>query len=253
MNILIIAGNVFLDARHNKVLHIAGGFAAILILFSFFMGEVSLYQNIKVVKDIGMATISIFGVFVAIFLGVNSLYKELQYRTIYTIVSKPVQRFEILLGKYIGMMAVLAAVVSLMTVYLYAILLFLESHFDVSLIPAIALILAEVWIVAAIAVLFSSFSTPFLSGFFTAGLFLVGRISHELGQFGERSKNELFKFFATHLQKIYDLEAFNLRTEVVHQLPVYRGDFFYPLSYAFFSILLLLACAFFFFHKRDLK
>src|SRR4051794_9193476 len=96
-----IASLTFSEARHNKVLHIALGFAGLLILFSLFMGEVSLSQNEKVVKDVGLASISIFGTFVAIFLGVNTLYKELEQRTIYSIVSKPVSRHEILVGKYL--------------------------------------------------------------------------------------------------------------------------------------------------------
>jgi ABC-type transport system involved in multi-copper enzyme maturation permease subunit len=253
MGVFWIANNVFREARHNKVLHIAGAFAAVLILFSFFMGEVSLYQNVKVVKDVGMATISIFGVFVAVYLGVNTLYKELEQRTIYTIVSKPIDRYQILLGKFLGMIFVLTMVVLLMTAYLFAVLLFVEKTLGTSLIPAIGLILAEIFIVAAVAIFFSSFSSPFLSGFFTVGFFLIGRITYELSQFGQRSKNEFFKFFATYLQKIYDLEAFNLRAKVAHGFPIYREDFFYPLAYAFFFILFLLMLAFLFFRKRDLK
>jgi len=214
---------------------------------------VSLYQNEKVVKDIGMATISILGVFVAIFLGVNTLYKDLDRRTIYTIVAKPINRFEILLGKYFGMASVLVFIVSLMTVYLYIMTLILEGRIDWSLLPAMALLLCELFIVAAIAILFSSFSTPFLSGFFTAGLFLVGRVSQELGQFGERSKNDIFKWFATSIQKVYDLEIFDLRTRVVHKLPVYIEDFWIPVLYAFFLVSLLLLSSIFFFSRRDFK
>lgn len=253
MKFLSIAVNVFSEARHNKVLHIAGGFAAILILFALFLGEVSLQQNVKVIKDIGMATISVFGIFVAIYIGVNSLFKELEQRTIYTVVSKPIYRYEILLGKYLGMMGVTAAVVFLMTMYLYVILFFVERNIDLKLLPAISLILAEIWIISAIAILFSSFSTPFLSGFFTAGIFLIGRVSHELGRFGQRSQNDLFRLFATSIQKVFDLKAFNLRTEVVHGFSIYRPDFFYPLAYAFFLILLSLLAAFFFFRRRDFK
>jgi len=249
----IIALNTLAEARHNKVLHVASGFAAILIVFSFFMGEVSLYQNAKVVEDVGMATISLLGVFVAIFLGVNSLYRELQLRTIYTIICKPISRFEIMIGKYIGMVMVLTIVVALMTIVLFATTFVLEFQIDYQILPAIGLILVEQFIVAAIAVLFSSFSTPFLSGFFTAGLFLIGRVSHELGEFGGRSKNITFKYFATGAQKFFDLNAFNLRAEVIHHLPIYAEDFWLPVAYGFFAIGLLLFASIIFFSKRDLK
>lgn len=248
-----IALNAYFEARHNKVLHIALGFAACLILFSIFMGEVSLYQNEKVVKDVGLASISLLGIFVAVFLGVNSLYRELERRTIYSIVSKPIHRHEVLLGKFLGMALVLASVVLMMTVYLYMVTSFFEHYVDWGLMPAVGLILVELLVVAAMAVFFSSFSTPFLSGFFTIGLVLIGRVTHELGQFGARSENPLFRWFAMGVQKIYDLESFDLRTEVVHKLPVYAEDFWLPVAYGFCMIALLLTASVVFFRRRDFK
>lgn len=249
----IIATNTYGEARHNKVLHIAGGFAAALILFSLFMGEVSLYQNDKVVKDVGLACISIFGVFVAVFLGVNSLYRELERRTIYTIISKPVSRTEILIGKFIGMALVLTSVVAMMTIFLYLITAFLESSVDFALLPAIGLILVELWVVAAFAIFFSSFSTPFLSGFFTIGLFLVGRVTYMLSEFGERSKNLVFKYFAAGLQKTIDFHSFDIRTHVVHKLPVYAEDFWWPTLYGLILVALLIVFSVIYFQRRDFK
>ncbi len=250
---LMIARMTFLEARHNKVLHIAGLFAAALIFFSLFMGQVSLFQNEKVVKDAGLACISFLGVFIAIFLGVNSLYQDLEKRTIYTIISKPITRPEIMFGKFVGMCFVLTAVVVSMTIYLYLITSFMESKVDWYLLPAIGLMLIELFVVAAIAVFFSSFSSPFLSGFFSAGVFLVGRLAYELGQFGERSRNEVFRFFATGVRKVLDFEGFNLRTHAVHKLPIYVEDFWYPAAYGFFLILLLLLASYFVFSRRDFK
>lgn len=252
-SVLIIALNTFSEARHNKVLFIALGFAAVLIIFSLFMGEVSLYQNEKVVKDIGLASISLLGIFVSIFMGVTSLYTEMEKRTIYTIVSKPIYRYEILLGKYLGMIIVLSWIVVLMSIFLQGVTFFIESKFDWALMPAIGLILVELLVVGAIAIFFSSFSSPFLSGLFTGSLFMIGRVTHELGQFGERSKNELFRFLATNIQKIYDLEAFNLRDQAVHKLPIYAEDIWNPILYATFLISLLLFLSVILFQKRDFK
>lgn len=248
-----IAANSYHEARHSRVLYIATLFAAVLILFSLFLGEVSLFQNEKVIKDIGLAAISLLGVFVAVYLGVNSLYQEMEKRTIYTIMAKPVTRSEILLGKYLGMLFVISSVVVMMSIYLYLVTAFVEASVDWELLPAIFLILVELWIVAAVAVFFSSFASPFLSGFFTFGVFLIGRWSRELADFGERSKNALFKFFATGVQKVFDLEAFDLRSIVVHKLPVYAEDVWLPLAYALTLILLLLILSHAFFMKRDFK
>lgn len=250
---LLIAWNTFQEARHNKVLYIALGFAAALVIFSIFLGEVSLHQQIKVVKDTGMAAISLLGVFVAIYMGATSLYRELQMRTIYTIISKPIKRIEILIGKYLGMLLTLAVVVILMSAFLYLVTFFEEQTVDWKLIPAIFLIYVELAIVAAMAVLFSSFSSPFMTGVFTAGLFIVGRVTHELGQFGERSESELFRLVATSAQKVFDLEAFDIRARVVHDFPVYREDVIYALIYAFFLIALFLGISIIAFNRRDLK
>jgi len=250
---LTIATNTFLEARHNKVLFIAAGFAAVLMVFSFFMGEVSLYQNEKVVKDVGLASISLLGVFVAVFMGANSLYQELEKRTIYSVISKPINRHEFLIGKYIGMLVVLTTVVLLMTLFLYGVTWSYEFRIDWILLIAVGLILMELFVVGAMAIFFSSFSSPFLSGLFTIGLFLVGRVTSELGQFGERSKNELFQLVATKIQKIYDLEAFNLRDHAVHKLPIYAEDFWYPVLYGILLISILLILSVWCFRKRDFK
>jgi ABC-type transport system involved in multi-copper enzyme maturation permease subunit len=251
--ILMIAHNTYLDARHNKVLHIAGMFAALLILFSLFLGEVSLFQNEKVVKDIGLAAISLLGVFIAIYLGVNSLFKELERRTIYTVISKPISRLEVLLGRFLGIVFVLGLVVITMTLYLYLVTALIESSIDWYLLPAIGLIYAELLIVAALAVFFSSFSTPFMSAFFTTGVFVIGRVSRDLADFGERSRNELFRFFASWIQRILDLEPFNLRTAAVHRLPIYWEDWVAPTVSALALCVFLLFLSYLSFQRRDFK
>jgi len=251
--VLMIAFNSYMDARHSKVLHIAGFFAALLILFSLFMGEVSLYQNEKVVKDVGLAAISMLGVFIAIYLGVNSLYRDLERRTIYSIISKPIGRSEILFGKFLGICLVLISAVVMMSVYLYLVTSFIEAKIDFALFPAIGLMIAELLIIAAIAIFFSSFSSPFLSAFFSAGVFVIGRVSGDLADFGERSKNEVFKFFATSVQKIFDLESFDLRARAVHKIPIYAQDFWYPVMYASALIAILLVFSHLFFVRRDFK
>jgi len=251
--IFILAKNVFDDARHSRVLYIAFGFAVALILFSYFLGQISLNQNIKVVKDLGMATISLMGIFVAVYLSVNTLFQEVKHRTIYTVISKPLRRYEVVLGKFLGMAWVLLAVVALMSLILYFVIGIQEFTFDYQLLPALFLIYLEMLIIAAFGLVFSSFSSPFLSGFFTFGIFLIGRVSYALGQFGERSKSAVFKFFATGIQKVFDLAAFDLRGEVVHGLPIYREDILYPLAYAAALILVCMVISAMAFERRDFK
>lgn len=250
---IVIAKNTIDEARHNKILYIALLFFLFLILFSRMMGEVSINQQVKVLKDVGLATISIFSVFVAIITSVTSLHRDLNQKTIYAILPKPISRTDIIVGKFIGLCLTVLIVIVGMSSFLYLILFVSEQTIDFQLIPAIFLTYIETCIVVAIGLLFSSFSTPFLSGLFTMGLFLVGRISFELAQFGERSKNPLFKFFAEKVRAVYDLEAFNLRTEAAYHLPIYREDLLYPFFYAVFLVGVLVFASIILFRKRDFK
>lgn len=250
---LVIAKNTLDEARHNKVLYIALAFFLLLIVFSRFMGEVSIHQQVKVLKDIGLAAISLFAIFIAIFMSVTSLYRDLNLRTIYSIISKPVSRSEIVIGKLIGLCLAIFIVVLGMSAFLYVILFFSERAIDLQLVPALVLICVEAFVIAAVGLVFSSFTTPFLSGIFTMGVFLIGRVSSQLAEFGRRSENEIFKFVTTQLRAVYDLEAFNLRTEAAYHLPIYREDFVYPLFYAAFMLGILVFIAIVLFQKRDFK
>src|SRR5262249_20962627 len=122
----------------------------------------------------------LFGVLIAIFVGVNLVYKELDRKTVFSLISKPIHRYEFILGKFVGMVLTLAVQVAIMSAVLFAILGIEEAPIHGDLVRAISLLFIEVIVVTAVAVLFSSFTSPFLSGVFTLGVFLVGRSTPEL-------------------------------------------------------------------------
>lgn len=175
-----MAFNTFRDAIRHRVLI---GIIAVVFainLFAIVLGEMSLHQEARVARDLGLGGVSFFGSITAIFLGVMLLYSEVKKRTIHTIVSKPIERYEFVLGKYLGMCLTLSALVLIFSL----VMMYLLRRQDVAITGMLgkALFLAfwEVLIVAAIALFFSSFSTPFLSGIFTFGLFVAGRMTPEL-------------------------------------------------------------------------
>ena len=182
-----IALNTFREAIRNKVLY---GIIAVVVmanLFALVLGQLSLHQEARVARDVGLFSVSLFGVLTAIVLGVSLLYGEIQKKTVHNVLSKPVERHEFVLGKYIGMAVTLTLLVALFTAATAAMLWLADVmdpysniSFNVDMAKAVLLAYAEVLLIAAVAIFFSAFSTPFLSGIFTLGIFVLGRWSAEM-------------------------------------------------------------------------
>jgi ABC-type transport system involved in multi-copper enzyme maturation permease subunit len=147
----------------------------LIILSALAIGSLTLHEEVRTIRDVGLFGIDLFGVVIAIFVGVNLLYKELDLKTVYTILPKPLWRWEFVLGKWLGMLLTLAVQMAVMGAVLAIVLAAEGARFDVPTAKAVWLLFINVMMVTSIAVFFSSFSSPFLSGFFTLGCFVVGR------------------------------------------------------------------------------
>jgi len=178
-----IALNTFREAVRNKVLAILVMFAVALMAFSLVLGQLSLHEEIRIIKDLGLAGVSIFGVVIALFLGVNLLSKELDRKTVYAIVPKPLHRHEFLLGKYLGLVVTITALVVLMSAVLALFLVVQGGRHGVVMVRAELLIWLELLLLMAVAMLFASFSSPWLSAMFAAALWVIGRNTAELEAF----------------------------------------------------------------------
>jgi len=170
-----IAWNTFREAVRNKILYSLLFFAVLIILSALAMGNLTLHEEVRMTRDIGLFGIDAFGVIIAIFVGVNLLYKELDLKTVYTILPKPLHRWEFVLGKWLGMLLTLAVQMGVMGMVLAVTLWIQGAAFDLPTVKAVWLLFINVMLVTSIAVFFSAFSSPFLSGFFALGCFIVGR------------------------------------------------------------------------------
>jgi ABC-type transport system involved in multi-copper enzyme maturation permease subunit len=220
--IVAIAKNTFKEAIRNRVLYVILMFALILIGFSGMLSQLSVAAQDRVVKDLGFMSINLFGVAIAIFVGVSLVYNELEKKTIYTIVSKPIGRWQFLLGKYFGLLMTVCVNVLVMTLFFLAALhyydarsnpgpvshgtlfvvgqsilrafvtFFLWSQYSATanVMPVIAVTLLEMGIITAFAVLFSSFSTPTLSMFFTVLTFIAGRLNEHIIRYADQVRKQ---------------------------------------------------------------
>src|ERR1700733_4976925 len=169
--------NTFRERVRDRVLYNLIFFALMMIGASILVGEISIGISRLVIINLGLSAISIFGLVMAIFIGVGLVHKEIEKRTLYTLLSKPVKRWEFLVGKFGGLLLTLAANTALMTVGLGVALYYVSRSFlraDISILVAVYFILLELALVTALALFFSCFSSPMLSTLFTLGLYVAG-------------------------------------------------------------------------------
>ncbi|HDZ11940.1 MAG TPA: hypothetical protein ENH53_06955, partial [Bacteroidetes bacterium] len=156
--IWVIAGNTFQETIRDRVMYNILFFAVFIIGISLVIGSWSLNQQVKLVKDFGLAAMSIFGLLIAVFIGIRLIYQDIERKTIYMLVTKPIHRWQIVLGKYTGLLLTVFANIFVMTVSLLVVDLLIEHHVDLGLLPGILLILFEIMLVVAWALFFSSFT-----------------------------------------------------------------------------------------------
>ena len=176
--------NTFREAVRNKVLYLLLLFAILLFGLTYFFSQGALHEQLRVIRDVGLVGIEVIGALIAIFIGVNLVYKELDRKTVFALIPKPIHRWEFVLGKYIGMLVTRAVLVAIMAATMFIVLSFASvfggDNDNGTVLRAIVLVFGEVAVITAVAVLFSSFSSPILSGALTLGIFVVGHFTPEL-------------------------------------------------------------------------
>jgi ABC-type transport system involved in multi-copper enzyme maturation permease subunit len=262
-----IALNVFRESVRDKVLYNLVVFAVLLMAASYLIGQLTAGQDVKIIKDLGLAATSIFGLFIAIFIGIGLVSKEVERRSIYALLAKPIERYQLVLGKYAGLVLTLAVNLAVMTAALYLVLAgigwvqgpaairALEAPLlDASLIKAVALTFVELATVTAIALFFSTFSTPILSAAFTLGIFLAGRFSTDLRNFNQVVESPAATALTQALYWVLpNLAPFDIRAQVVHGQPVPVGYIALTSAYGLVYITVLLLAATLIFSRRDFK
>jgi len=253
MKIFVIAKNTFKEIIRDKILYNILFFAILMIVTSVLLGRLSLGEQLKVIKDMGLASISLFGTLIAIFVGISLVFKEIDKRTIYTIIAKPVSRKQFLLGKFFGLILVLLINVLIMSACVMLIILVISNTFAWHLLNAILLIFIELILITSIAILFSTFSTPFLSGIFALAFFIIGHLSMDIKKLGEKS-NDLIKFFTSAAYYMLpNLDNFNIKGKVVYDQPVDLEFYIFSIAYGILYITIVMVLATIIFERRDFK
>lgn len=249
-----IAANTFKEALHDRILYLFLGFAILLLASSKIFGILTVGDESKIIKDMGLAGIQLFLMLIAVMMSVLLVSREIDSRTVYYILAKPVRRWQFLVGKYLGLVAVVAVNLVLMTVVLLVFVWLYGGGFDPRLALATAFIGAEMALLVAFAVLFSVLTKPILGSVFTLSVFIVGHVSQDLWLLTRHLPGSIGRTVVSVLYYVIpNLERFNFKTEVVHGLAISPAALAWAAVYgvAFTVAVLLLAALRF--ERRDLQ
>ena len=249
-----IALNTFKEVVRDRILYAILAFAIAMIASTIVLATIGVGSGPKIIRDLGLGFISIFGVLIAVFIGIGLVHKEIDRRTIYTIISKPIHRWQFILGKYLGLVLTLFVNVAIMTAALMVLIFAFEGVWDVHLGAASAMIFLELMVITGIAVLFSAFSTPALSAIFTLSFFAIGRLLEDVMLFGELYAGAMGRTVIRGLYYLLpNLGRFNITAEVVHGLPLAEAVSGMTILYGFLYVVALLSLTVVIFQRRDFR
>jgi ABC-type transport system involved in multi-copper enzyme maturation permease subunit len=241
-----IALNTFREAIRDRVLYLLLVFALILIGVSRLLSLLTVGSEQKIIKDVGLSAISLFGAMTAVFVGVSLVFKEIEKRTIYTLLANPVRRWQFIAGKFVGLLAVLSLNVAIMFCAL-SVVLWIWGASPWPLAPAVLLIVVELAIVTAFALLFSTVTNPILASVWTFATYVVGHLSWSLLLLRDKLQGLAGTVFEIAYWVLPNLERLNIKAEVVHAIPLPPGYVplatVYGLGYAL--LVLVLTCVVF--------
>jgi ABC-type transport system involved in multi-copper enzyme maturation permease subunit len=264
----LVAWHVFKESVRDRVLYAIGAFALLLVVASVVIGQITAGQDVKIIKDLGLATVEFAGVLMTIFIGVGLVSREIERRSIYALLVKPLPRWEFVVGKYFGLVLTIFVNVSAMTAALFVMLAWTgwmsppnvvaswdAPAVDPRLLIAVVLIFGELALLTAIALFFSTFSSSALmSVVFTVGLYIAGLESEDLRHFGDLvDAPRLAHVVAAIGWVVPAFSAFDYKLDLAHGRAIPPGYVAYTLMYAAVYASAALGGGVWIFSRRDFK
>lgn len=253
--IATIARHTFKQSVRDKVLYSLIIFAVLLISASILFTRISVGIQQIILVNLGLGAISIFGLLIAIFIGISLVWREMERRTLYSILSKPVARWEFILGKYLGLLLTLAVNTAVMAAGFYAILLIQDRQAPaLGSLEAIYLIILELGLVIGVALLFSCISSPALSALFTFCVFIIGNFLADIREFGHATGSAAVAAVTGTLYYLLpDFSGFNVINRVAHGNLISSAALVSSSLYALLYAAVLISASILIFEQRELQ
>jgi ABC-type transport system involved in multi-copper enzyme maturation permease subunit len=265
--IRLVAWAVYRESVRDRVPLTIAGFGILLVCASYLISQLTAGEDLKIIKDLGLAALNILGLLIAVFIGIGLVAKEVERRSIYSLLSKPVTREQFLLGKFFGLAMTLAVNLTAMVIAYYGVLFYQDlaassaqravwpaPALDPRLLIAVVLIFGELMLVTALALFFSTFASPLISILLTLGLWVAGHFNADLRNFGDVVDSTVAAYVAKGAYYLLpNLAPFNVKAEVVHGISVSASHVALTLAYAVVYTAALLVAAMAIFRKKDFK
>lgn len=253
----VVALNTFREAVRDRVLYNLLFFGLVMMAASIIAGQISIGIEEKVIVTLGLSAISLIGLLISIFIGVGLVSKEMDKRTLYAVLAKPVRRWEFLVGKFGGLVLTLAVNVAAMGIGLFLALIYVKPALergDATVLTAVYFIWLKLALVVALALLFSCFTTPLLAILFTAGIYIVGLYVQELRNMPVQVMSRGMTLFTKGLSYVLpNFENFNIMAMAAHSRQVPGALIAQNTLYAAVYCAIVLSVAVLVFSRRNLK
>ena len=253
----VVARNTFREAVRDRVLYNLLFFALLMIAAAIVVGQISLGIEQIVIVTLGLSAISVIGLLIAVFIGVAMVSKEIDKRTLYALLAKPVRRWEFLLGKFGGLVLTLAVNTAAMAAGLFLALWYVKhplERTDAAVLVAVYFILLKLAIVVALALLFSCFTTPLLSILFTAGLYVSGLFVEQMRTYHSETLSQALQGFLRWLSYLLpNFENFDVMGLAAHGRAIPAELIAQNTIYAALYCAVVLAVASVIFTRKNLK
>ena len=263
----LVAYHVFKESVRDKILYNLVLFAILLISASYLIGQMTAGQDVKIIKDLGLAASSVFGLFMAVFIGVGLVWKEVDRRSVYNLLVKPIRRHEFIIGKFLGLAGTLLVNLAVMAAALYAVLALMAWRqpalvkasvdapvLDPGLLVAFVLLYVQLLVVTSVAICFSTFSSPMLSAAFTVGLYVVGHFNADLAHFEHVVNSPAAAWLAKAMYYLLpNLAPFDVKAAVVHGQAVPALFVLFTAGYGVLYAAAMMTLAALIFSRRDFK
>jgi ABC-type transport system involved in multi-copper enzyme maturation permease subunit len=256
--VAVVARNTFREAVRDRVLYNLVFFALVMIAAAILVGQVSIDIEQTVIVTLGLSAISVIGLLIAVFIGVGLVSKEMDKRTLYALLAKPVRRWEFLLGKFGGLVLTLGVNTAAMAAGLFLALALvrqsMEQHVAGAVLVAVYFILLKLALVVALALLFSCYTTPLLSILCTAGLYISGLFVVEMRTYRSDTMAPAVQAMLRWLSYVLpNFENFDVMASAAHGRAIPRGLIVENTAYAALYCAIVLTAAAVIFTRRNLK
>lgn len=251
----VIASNVFLEVIRDRILYLVALFALLMVIATGLLPEIAAGTEDKLTLDLGLAAINVFALVVVVFIGTGLINKEIEKRTVLVLIAKPVRRLEFIIGKHLGLSAVIAVLLLLLTVIYIGVLSANQIAFSLaSLLLAALFMFLEMMLLTAFAILFGVFTSSLLATLLTFAIYLMGHLSRDIVALGKLADDPNIQRItdATYLI-LPDLARLNLKNQAVYGLQLLPNslELASHALYAFLYTVLLIVLSIMIFSRRQ--